>query len=168
MLKTALTYGIIAGLIIVTINTVSYILGIGYVWLGFLVMLIAFSMIFVAVKRYREDQLGGVITFGKALQLGLGIVLAASVIYVAVWEIYQAATGYQFIHEYSASLITARQESGASQAEIDQLIAETEQIKAQYQHFYYRLPMTFIEIFPIGLLVALIAAFTLRNHKARA
>jgi hypothetical protein len=35
----------------------------------------------------------------------------------------------------------------------------------QYADPLYRLPMTFIEIFPIGVLVSLIAAALLRNRR---
>ena len=36
----------------------------------------------------------------------------------------------------------------------------------QYENPLYRLPITFMEIFPVGLLVALFSAAILRNPKA--
>ena len=48
--------------------------------LGYLIMLIALSLIFVGVKRYRDDALGGVIRFPRALLLGLMISAVAAVI----------------------------------------------------------------------------------------
>jgi len=40
-----------------------------------------------------------------------------------------------------------------------------ERAKADYANPLYRLPATFIEIFPVGLLIALISAALLRNPK---
>ncbi|MEL8055935.1 MAG: DUF4199 domain-containing protein, partial [Pseudomonadota bacterium] len=36
---------------------------------------------------------------------------------------------------------------------------------ALYEKWWFRLPITFTEIFPIGLLVALVSALILRNPK---
>ncbi len=40
-----------------------------------------------------------------------------------------------------------------------------ETFKAQYANPLFRLPMTFIEIFPVGVLVSLISAAILRNPR---
>ena len=40
-----------------------------------------------------------------------------------------------------------------------------EQFKVQYANPLFRLPMTFIEIFPVGVLVSLFAAALLRNPR---
>ena len=41
-------------------------------------------------------------------------------------------------------------------------VAEMETLRAQYANPLFRLPMTFVEIFPVGLLVALVSAALLR------
>ena len=118
MKKLILVYGVISGLVIIVINTLSIELGIAHVWLGFLVMFIAFSSIFFAVKQYRDEALGGVIRFGTGFLLGLGITLIASLVYVLVWELYLALTDYAFIEVYISSIVESRQAAGASQAEL--------------------------------------------------
>ena len=67
--------------------------------LGYLIILVALSVIFVGIKRYRDRELGGVIRFGQAFLVGLGISLVAGVIYVVCWEVYLKSTGYTFIGE---------------------------------------------------------------------
>ena len=62
MQRSILIYGAISGFIIIVTNTISLEIGHGDVWLGFLVMFIAFSMIFVAIKQHRDATLGGVIS----------------------------------------------------------------------------------------------------------
>ena len=73
--------------------------------LGYLIMLVALSVIFVGIKRYRDREFGGVIRFGQAFLVGLGISLVAGVIYVVCWEVYLKSTGYTFIGEYTQAVI---------------------------------------------------------------
>lgn len=164
MQRSILIYGGSAGFLIITINTLNLEFGRGQAWLGFLVMFIAFSSIFVAVRQHRDRTLGGIITFYSALLMGLGIVATASVVYVCIWEIYLALSGYTFIEAYIESIIAARSAAGASAAEMAEVIAETQQLRAQYANPLIRLPMTVLEIFPVGLLVSLVSAAALRNH----
>ena len=46
-----------------------------------------------------------------------------------------------------------------------QVVAEMERFKANYANPLYRLPMTFSEIFPVGILVSLVTAALLRNRR---
>jgi Protein of unknown function (DUF4199) len=164
MFRTVITYGVIAGLVVITINTLSMELGHGHVWLGFLVMFIAFSTIFVAVNQYREQTLGGVISFGTALLIGLGISGTASVVYVVVWEAYLALTDYGFVEAYVNSMMEAKRAAGASTAELAEALADAERVRAQYADPLFRVPVTFLEIFPVGLLISFITAGIQRSR----
>jgi hypothetical protein len=59
---------------------------------GYLVMIIALSMIFLAVRDHRNKNLGGVIKFLPAFGLGLLVSLIAGIAYALGWEIYLATT----------------------------------------------------------------------------
>ena len=170
MLRTILTYGVIAGLIVIA-PTFLYIL-----WaepdmsdhsalLGYAVMLVALSAIFVGVKSYRDKTLGGVIKFVPAFLMGLGISVVAGVIYVVGWEIYMALTNYTFASAYGDSMVEAARAKGASPEEIEALAAQMATFAEQYRDPLFRVPMTFIEIFPVGVLVSLISAALLRNSR---
>lgn len=165
MLRIILTYGTLAGFVVIVVNTINMELGHGQVWLGFLVMFIAFSAIFFAIRQYRDQALGGVITFGNALLLGLGISAVAAIIYVTGWEIYLAATDYSFIETYANAMIEARRAAGESDADIARAVADSEEFRRQYANPLVRVPMTSLEILPVGILVSLVSAFVLRNHK---
>lgn len=131
--------------------------------LGYSIMLIGFSMIFVATKKYRDEELGGIIKFKTALKVGLGISLMAGIVYVIVWEINLYLTDYAFIGEYTNSIIEKARESGATAEELQATIDRMNQMTEQYEKVWYRLPITFTEIFPVGLLISLISAALFKN-----
>ena len=132
---------------------------------GYLIMLLALSLVFLGVKRLRDRELGGVIRFVPALLAGLGISAVASVIYVIGWEITLAVTDFAFIDSYSNAAVEAARAKGASAAEVEAVIAQMEEFRQQYANPLFRMPVTFIEIFPVGLLVSLITAALLRNSR---
>jgi len=169
-MKYALTYGLLSGLVIIaTMLTGLTLTGqdsfFSSAWFGYLVMLVALTFIFVGVKRYRDVERGGVIKFGPAVVMGLAIAAVAGLAYVLVWEVYLAATDYKFMDEYIAGIVRARQAEGASAAAIAKEVAGLEAMRANYGNPLFRMPMTFLEIFPVGLLVALVSAALLRNPR---
>lgn len=171
MLRKILSYGGVAGLIVglplfgMTVAMKGHPpLAWGMV-IGYLTMLIALSTVFVAVKRQRDADGGGVIRFWPAFGLGLGISLVASVMYVLTWELALAVTGMDFAGSYAKTLIEEQRAKGASAEALARLGAEMEVFKAQYARLAYRLPMTFAEIFPVGVLVSLVSAGLLRNPR---
>jgi hypothetical protein len=170
MSRTIFVYGAIIGAIIigVAILTLALGVGMGQVWLGFLVMIVAFSAIFFAVRQYRDQSLGGVIRFGTAALLGIGIAAVASVIYVAVWETYLYANDYAFADVYAEHMINEKRAAGASATELASVRREMDEFRASYANPLIRLPITFLEIFPVGLLIALIAAAVLRTKRRAA
>ena len=170
MLKIALVYGVISGTIVI----ISMIFGIvssdgkGFYaseYFGYLIMLIALSMIFIGIKRYRDLHLGGIIKFLPALGLGVAIAAIAGVMYVFVWELYSMSTDYAFIASYTDGLIEAKKAEGISGAALEKIIADAREMEADYHKFYIRLPMTFVEIFPVGLIISIVSAALLRNPK---
>ena len=54
---------------------------------------------------------------------------------------------------------------GASGAELNQAIADADAFAKMYKNPLYRMPMTFIEMFPVGVLISLITAAILRNSR---
>jgi hypothetical protein len=170
MTRIILTYGLISGLVAAGVITATIVFGGGgghqsNLWLGYLIMLVALSSILVGVKQYRDRAQGGVITFWKALLLGLGIAAVAGVAYVAVWETYLALTHYSFMDGYVEATLAAKRAAGVTGADYARAAAEMEQMKASYANPLFRMPMTFLEIFPVGLVIALASAALLRNPK---
>jgi hypothetical protein len=169
MLRKILSYGVLSGLfaggfLSATIALAGdKMLTYGMV-IGYITMLVGLSAIFVAIKRYRDRELGGVIRFLPAFGLGLGISLVASLLYAACWEATLAVTHLDFITGYANYMIEQERAKGASAEAIAQLTAQMEQMKVQYANPLFRFPMTMSEILPVGLLVSVVSAGLLRNR----
>jgi hypothetical protein len=171
MLRYVLIYGAIAGALVgVPLSILTLALSgqamMHYGMLvGYLTMLIALSAVFLAIKRHRDVDLGGVIRFWPALALGLGVSAVAGVIYVIAWEASCAIAHADFAGAYARAMIAEQAAKGVSGAALERVRVEMAQFKVQYANPLYRWPMTFAEIFPVGVIVSLISAGLLRNSR---
>ncbi|MFO1399589.1 MAG: DUF4199 domain-containing protein [Steroidobacteraceae bacterium] len=171
MIRRILTNGLASGLA-VGVPLFGITVGLGGhtdapwgVVVGYLIMLVALSVVFVAIKRRRDMELGGLIRFWPAFAYGLAISVVAGVIYVVAWEAALAVTHLDFAATYADGLIARQKAQGLSGAALEQFIARMDEFKRQYANPLYRLPMTFAEIFPVGVLVSLVSAGLLRNSR---
>ncbi len=118
MLRIILIYGIIGGIIVAVPMAVSMrtttagTIPENAALYGYLSMLLAFTMVFVGIKHYRDKVLGGVIRFLPALGVGLGISAVASLFWVVGWEA-TLASGFDFGGAYTDSVVAAAQARGA-------------------------------------------------------
>jgi hypothetical protein len=169
MFRNILKYGVIAGLVVGGVNFALFT-GLGDephleygMLIGYTTMLVALSAIFMGIKRQRDQDQGGVIRFWPAFGMGLAISVLAGVFYVAAWEASQAITGGDFATTYARAVIEQARAKGADAAAIAKMTAEMAQFKVQYANPWFRLPMVFAEIFPVGVLVSLVSAALLRR-----
>ena len=171
MTARILSYGAMAGLIVggpmfaimVTLNAPPPP-SVGML-IGYTTMLLAFSTIFVAVKRYRDVEGGGVIGFWTAFGIGMGISAVAGLIYCLAWEAALVASGADFAGDYAKLMIEQKRAAGVSADELARYAAEMERFQMHYANPLFRVPMTFSEIFPVGVIVSLVAAALLRNSR---
>ena len=168
MTRFILVYGSISGILVAVLMVGGIAISnangsAGSQVFGYLSMLVAMSIIFVAVKRYRDTKLGGVIKFWPALGLGAGIALLAGIFYVLAWEIYFNATGGAWVEVYVEQIRAQYAEQGHTPEEIDAYLAETQSMMELYRNWWFRMPITLTEILPVGLLVGLVSAAILRN-----
>jgi len=162
MKKIILTFGIIAGLICGSMffighsDTPDFENG---MLLGYISMIIALSTIFFATKQFRDKYNGGSINFGKAFQVGIGITLVATVVYVICWEIYYANFASDFTDQYLSYMKEGLEDKGMTAAEIETEIAPTAEMMQTYKdNTLMRMGMTTMEIIPVGLIITLISS----------
>lgn len=171
MIRPIFIYGTVAGLI-VAIPMLWLMLSVApdeapahSALYGYLTMIVALTAVFLGIKHYRDSVLGGVIRFGTAFLLGLGISAVASIVYAIGWEISLAFGTFDFAAFYSDAMVSAARAKGASGAELEKVMADAAAFVEMYSNPLLRIPITFIEMFPVGILISLISAALLRNPK---
>lgn len=175
MKKIIWVCGVIAGIISVSWGVVSegvlsniFSLNTRMIF-GYVTMILAFSLIFVGIKNYRDTYSNGHITFGKALSIGLLITLIASTVYVVVWMIDFSYFVPDFGEKYQAQAIAEMKASGVSTAEIQKQAVEMAATMTKYKtNFFFRAMFTYLEIAPVGIAVSLIAALILKSNAKQA
>jgi hypothetical protein len=170
MTRFILVYGSISGVLISAIMVTAMIISTGQGTggsqvFGYASMLFAMSLVFIAIKRYRDTRLGGVIKFWPAFGLGLATAGLASVFYVAAWEIYINTAGSGWVDLYVAQIIEAERAKGGTEEALNAFIEQTQQSMELYSNWWFRIPITFTEILPVGLVVGLVSAGLLRNPR---
>lgn len=172
MRKIIIVYGLIAGTIVggLMLGTMAYYQT--HEWnmenghlLGYTTMVIALSVIFVAIKSVRDKHLGGAITFWKGCQIGLLITLIASVMYALSWEVSYRNIGDEFVEKMKSSYVEDLKAEGLTEAEFQTRKSEMEAIWESYQNPIVRFGYTLLEIFPVGLILTLISSGLLRKKE---
>lgn len=172
MKRTILVYGLISGILVSTFMLISM----GYfshcegtvayetsMLIGYASMLIAFSLVYVGIRNYRNNYNGGVISFGKAFKIGILIVLIASTLYVIAWMIDYFFFMPDFMDKYCANSIAKLKAEGASQVKIDKETKEMAEMAEMYKKPVFTAMFTYAEILPVGLIVTLISSLILKR-----
>jgi Protein of unknown function (DUF4199) len=166
MKKIVIVCGLLAGLIVSAVMIVSIATGNSNengMLIGYASMILAFSLVFVGIKNYRDQYNNGVISFGKAFRIGLYIVLIASTMYVVAWLIDYFFFIPDFGEKYAAQMIDKLKASGASQVEIDKQTQEMASFAKMYKNPFFNALITYAEILPVGLVITLISALILKR-----
>jgi hypothetical protein len=171
MLRLIALYGVAAGLIVaipmnlMMLNTPPGTMPENGMLYGYLTMIVGLTAVFLGVKHYRDKVLGGAIRFWAALLLGLGISTIASLLYVIAWELTLALSDLDFAESYAKAMVEAARAKGPSPAELEKTVADAAAFVEMYRNPLYRIPITFIEMFPVGVLISLISAGLLRDSR---
>jgi hypothetical protein len=132
--------------------------------IGYTAIFLSFLLVFFGIRSYRENA-GGVISFGRAFVVGLLITLISCMFYVASWEIIYFKITPDFADKYAAHSIERLRAKGASETAIAAKRVEMQQMKAMLDNPLLNAAATFIEPFPVGLLVTLVSAAVLRKRN---
>ena len=173
MKKTVLTFGLIGGGIMAMMMsaTLPFLDKIGFdkgEIVGYTTMILAFMLVFVGIRSYRENVGGGRITFGRAFSVGILITVVVCVCYVVTWEIIYFKFMPDFGDKYASYMVEKTRASGASQQVIDAQVQQMNSFKQMYDNPFINSAITFVEPFPIGLIVTLISAAILRKKTIAA
>jgi hypothetical protein len=173
MKKTVLTFGLISGAIssLMMVGMLPLVDRIGFdkgEIVGYTTIVLSFLLVFFGIRSYRENVGQGSISFGRAFAVGILITLISCVCYVITWEIIYFKIMPDFADKFAAHMVEQVRASGASQQVMDAKLQELKQFKAMYDRPLINAAMTFMEPFPIGLIITLISAAILRRRTAKA
>src|ERR1700684_4129152 len=138
MKKIVLIFGLIAGVMISVLmggslilanktgTTLSLVLGYTYIAASFL-------LIYFGIRSYRDNTLGGQISFGRAFACGILITLITTVCYVGTWEILYFNFMPHFMDSYFAAQIHKVQSSGLDPATTAAQVAAIQRSQQLYQ-----------------------------------
>lgn len=164
MLKPAFIYGSIAGLIVMPMLIILVTQDLGNhdgnlsMLIGYVSMLLAFTMVFFGVRSYKKNQLGGTISFWRALALGSLIAFIGSTIYVIAWVILSKLFYPNFADDYIQAMIRGMEKSGLTGADLEKKKAELMKQMAFYKTMPGLIMFTYFEILTVGIPVAIISA----------
>lgn len=172
MKKVILNYGLISGAIAAALmtGTAIYFSNSGNTsngeLIGYTGIFLSMVFVFLGVKAYRDQELGGAISFGKAFQVGILISIISCLCYVIAWMVVYETILPDFMDKFITQSLEKMREAGESAEKISQHAQEMEAFKVQYQNPLFRFAMTFLEPFPVALLVTLVSAVILRRNPA--
>ena len=172
MKKAVLTFGLISGLIMSVLMGGSLLLadkiGSGHnsMVLGYTMMVASFLLIYFGVRSYRDNTLGGQISFGRAFACGILITLISSVCYVVMWEVLYFNFMPHFMDGYFAAQIHKLQSAGLDAATTAARVAAIQHSQQLYQNPFVNMAYTLMEPLPVGLLITLLSAALLRRKAA--
>lgn len=165
MKRTVLTYGLISGVIaaVLLLARVPSMDGSSKALIvGYTAIVLSALLIFFGVRSYRENVGHGKISFGRGFAVGILIALLSTACYVATWQVVYFSNPGVANHIFDKQVEDLKA-SGAPQEKIDETMREVESFKKLYSNPFVNAGFTFLEPFPVGLLMTLISAGLLRR-----
>jgi hypothetical protein len=126
-------------------------------------MVVVFSLTFFGIRNYRNKQLDGVISLGKAFKTGALIALVGATMYVVAWLFYYYLFVPDFLDKYISHVLNEASRDGATTAELAAKTEEMEQFREMYKSPFFVILITYAEVLPVGLVVAFISSLILRR-----
>ena len=130
---------------------------------GYTGIVVSLLLVPFGIRSYRENVGGGHITFGRAFAVGILITLISCICYVVAWEIVYYNFLPDFMEKYTAYMVEKARAAGANQQTIEATVQEMKNMKAMLDNPLINAAMTFIEPFPVGLIITLVSAAILRK-----
>jgi Protein of unknown function (DUF4199) len=170
MKKTVVTFGLISGGVssLMMLLTVPFLDRIGFdrgEIIGYTLIVASLLPVYFGVRSYRENVSGGAVTFGRAFLVGLLISMVSTVFYVVTWEFIYFKLAPGFADKYAAYAIERARASGASPQAVAETARQMQTFKEMYDRPLINAAITFLEPFPIGLVVSALSAAVLRKKR---
>ncbi|MBL4605437.1 MAG: DUF4199 domain-containing protein [Flavobacteriaceae bacterium] len=129
---------------------------------GYTTMVLSLSFIFFGIKHYRDHENQGVVTFTKALGIGVLISLIVSLVFGVIDVIYIEYINPDFVAEYYANSIKELRNSVPA-AELQEKLKALEAQKEMFSSSFMNFLLMSIMVFVLGFIISLISALFLQR-----
>ncbi len=162
MRKIIWLFGIVSGLI----TGAAFFVNVGqsslnsssFETLRYALIILVFGLAaFFAVRYIQQKLLLGEMNFSRAFLIGFFIIIIASVVHCLMWEIYFINHGHDYVENYLIEIKERLENSSLGQLEIENRYSNQKEIMESYEkYFIVRFGLSFVEVFLIGLIIALV------------
>ncbi len=153
MAKVIIRHGLMASIVLISIFLLSFLLMSDHKMMevvGYTAMFLSMGFIFFGIRKYRDEELGGKISFVQALTVGLLIALIPSILFGLFDTIYTFYINPTFMDPYFEEMVQQVKDNFTG----EELEAKLAELKASKEAFFNPL-MIFVVM---GLTVFLIGA----------
>ena len=166
MKNTVLRYGIYSAVTICVLFLLGWFLGKNLSYaiqevIGYTTMVLSLIFVFFGIKHYRDKENNGVVSFGKALAIGILISLLAALAFGILDVIYITYINPDFTSEYYTHIVEEMR-SSLSKAEFKMKLAEIEAQKEMFLNPLFNFLLMSATVFIIGFIISLISGLILQ------
>ncbi len=156
MQKYIWRYGGLGALLLAVLFTLTYGLGRGHIpyrfaeLAGYVIIFLAMSFVYFGIRRYRDEEMNGAISFGRALSVGSLIVLVPSVAMGLFTIVFFYIRAEEWL-AYALGNMPSEQE------------AQFQANEALFTHPFFQGGVMFITALLIGMVVAAVSGALLKR-----
>jgi hypothetical protein len=129
---------------------------------GYASMIISLLFVFVGIKHFRDKENNGIVSFKKALIIGLLISLMAALTFGIIDFIYVTVINPDFAAEYYAQAIE-KFRATLPEIEFKVKLAELESQKELFMNPFISFLLMTVTVFVLGFIISLISALILQR-----
>ncbi len=170
MKNTVTRYGLYSAITICLLSLLGWFLGKNLDYsiqevIGYTGMVVSLLFVFFGIKHYRDKENNGVVTFGKALLIGVLISLIAALAFGILDVIYVKYIAPDFMAEYYAHHVEQLRTT-LSEAEFKIEFEKLEAQKELFSNIFMSFFLMFATVLIIGFIISLLSALILQRKPA--
>jgi hypothetical protein len=169
MKNTVIKYGIRSAVTIIILFLLALTLGKNLDYglqeiIGYASMVISLLFVFFGIKHFRDNESNGVVSFKKALLIGILITLFAALAFGIIDLIYIKYINPDFTAEYYAHSVEQLKNS-LTGVELETKLAEMESQKELFMNPFISFLLMSFTVFLVGLIISLISSLILQRKN---
>lgn len=133
--------------------------------IGYLTIVLSLVFVFFGIKKYRDESNGGVITFGKALKMGVLIILFPSFAFAIYNIVYVEFLDPDFADKYYEYQLD-KMKADADPSEYSSIESSLADQKEMWANIPFQTVLMFMTVYVIGFIVSLLSSLILSRKSS--